>query len=250
MSQPSPTSAKKETNAVVSIKKEEPIHVATKSQAISATIQAQPAPPTLKAQIELDTTVLSTKAKDSPVTAEHQLSVQSTVEISATCAAPLQETAAVKDKVTTMKVGLSRIEPLKTEDSVPNLSKVKAETHITSSSHPPVTDTTAVSTSPVAGDIATDGVGQSKEKRPEMSTDERGIQKPQPDDDLRLTEPTKSLQQCEMQPESQEPHLDADKAPVSKDLPSNQVEEVTDITSSVETQLASTKNIINVRTFF
>lgn len=286
MSQPSPVSAKPEAHATLAIKKAEPQTTPTKAEPTSEATKSQPAPAAIKAiptvltpkanteptsvttetmataacaQIELKTTVIPTTARDSPVTTEKQLLAASTAEPNITTMAPLQETAVipnvevpntdlpktvtVRDKEEEVKMELSVTGRPKIEESKPSF---KVEAGITVASSSPVTETTFVPTFPVAAEVAMAGVVQSTDKQPELSTPERIIKEVQPDDHIKLTEPTKSLQQVEVQPKSQEPQLDAKPVTVadSKDMASKMVEEIIDITSSPETQPVSTKNII------
>ena len=92
------------------------------------------------------------------------------------------------------------------------------------------------------------GVFPLPETKPELSAPEKTIKGVQPDDYIKLTEPTNSLQQVEEQPKSQKPQLVLEVEPVtaadSKEMADTLVEKIIDIPSTPGTQPVSTKNII------
>lgn len=257
MAQPSPVSAKPETTAAAkkaepqSIpKKTEPTPAATKSQPAPAAIKEAPSVQTPKAnmeatpvptettsaaacaQIKVQTTVMPKTANDSLVATDHQPLAASTTEPSITTMPPLQETivttnAEVPSRDVAMPVtAIDKEEAVKMEPSVTEHPK-------TEESKP-----TAVPTPPVASEVAG--------TQPELSAPESTIMEVQPDDHIKLTESTKSVQQDEAQPKSQkprqekEPVIATDKKHTAKEM----VKEIIDVTSSSETQPVSGQNII------
>lgn len=280
--QPSPVSAKPETQATPATKKAEPTPAATKSQPTPAPIKAVPTVPTPKekmeptsvkmettataasAQIELETTLIPTTSKVSPVAAEKQPLAASTAEPIIQTVAPVQQTVVtpkvevpntdvpktvpVENKEEAVKMELSVTEFPKAEESKPNLSKVKVEDGVTAASFFPLTEATVVPTSPIAAEVAIARVVPGIETKPELSAPERVIKEVQPGDHNELTEPTKSLQQVEVQPKSQEPQQVLEEESVravdSKEMADKLIEKTIDITSTSETQPVSTKNII------
>lgn len=292
MSQPSLISTKPEAHATLAIQKAEPKTTPTKAEPTPAATKSQPTPanintiPTVSsskanteptsvmmetmataacAQIELETAIIPTTAKDLPVTEEKQPSTVSRAEPSKTNMAPFQEIAVtsnvivpntnapkavtVTDKDEAVKMELSVTERPKTEESKPNLSKVKVEAHIAVASYYPVAETTFVTTSPIAAEVAMTGVVQSTDTQPELPAPERIIKEVELDDHIKLTEPIQFLQEVEVQPKSHKPQLEAkpDIAADRKDVATKLVEEIIDtveVVSSPETQPVSTKNII------
>lgn len=276
-SQPTAVSAKPETHSTLALK--EAVPKITPAKAEPVTTKSQHTPATIKAMSttanankeptseELETTVKPTTAKDLPVPAQSQPSVTSTAEPNITTIPLLHDkkassnvevpnidvpkTVTVRDKEEALKMELSSTDHPKMEESKPNLSKVKVEADKAVSSYSPVTKATVVSGSHIAAEIAMTGVVQSTDKQRELSSSERIIK--QTADHIKLTEPTTSLQQVEVQTKSQEPQLETKPhlAADSKNVAGNLVEDNIDVTSSVETQLLTTKTIIiKVRIIF
>lgn len=253
------TPATKKAEPKTSPTKAEPTPAATKPQPTPAPIKAVPTVPTPKAkmeptavsaQIEIETTRIPTTAKVSSVTAVKQPLAESTAE-------PILPTmATVQQKAVTPKVDMPNIDVPKTEtvetreeavkvEPGPELPKVKADAGVAAASSFPVTEPTVVPTSPLAAEVAVDGVVPGTETKPELSAaPEMIIMKVQPDDHIKPTEPTK----VEVQPKSQEPQLVLGVEPViaadSKEIADKLVEKITDITSTPEIQPVSTKSII------
>ncbi len=233
MPQPSPPSAKPETQATLATKKAEPTPVATKSQPTPAPVEAEQtvlAPKakmeptnkkieTMVTQIECQTTVIPTTAKVSPVTAEKQPLAASTTEPSMLAMALVQQTVVIQevedqntdvskivtagDKEEAAKMEFSVTEYPKTEESKPDISKVKVEAGVDVAL--PLTETTVILSSPFAAEMTSAEVAPGTETQKELAAPEMIMKKAQPDDHARLAEPTKSLQQVEAQPESLEP---------------------------------------------
>lgn len=294
MPQPSPVSAKPETQATPVTKnaepktaptKAEPTPVATKSQPTPAPIDAVPTVPTPKAkmeptsvkkettavsaQIKLETTPIPTTAKVSPVTAEKLPLAASTKEPIMPTMAPVQQTVVtpkvevlytdvsktvtVGDKEDVVKMELSVTEFSQTKESKPDLSKVKVEPGVDAALCIPVTEATPITPSPIPAEVAMAAVFPRTETKPELSAPERIIKEIQPDDQIKGTETTKSLQQVEVRPMSQEQQLELVVEPIivadNKEVADKLVEKIIDATSTPETQPVSTENIIiKVRT--
>lgn len=255
--------------------------VATKSQPTPATINTVPTVSSLKAnkkptpimmetkptaacaQIELETTVIPTTTKDLPVIEEKQPSTASRAEPNKTDMSPFQETTVTSNvvvpntsasKVVTVtgkeeavKIELSVTEHPRTEETKPNLSKVKVEAHIAVASTSPESETTVVTTSPVFVEGAMSATVQSTDMQPKLPAPES-----KQSHHIRLTEPIKEV---EVQPKSHKHHLEAkpDTAADSKDMATKVVEEIIDtveIASAPETQVSTKSIIIKVRFFF
>lgn len=270
MAQPSPASAKLETQAAPATKKAEPTPAAMKSQPTPAPIRAAETVPTTKekmeptnatatsAQIELETAIIPTAEKVSPVTTETQPSKASASEPIIPTMTPMQQavvtqkvevpntdvtkTVTVGDKEEAVKKELSVMDFPKTEESQVDLSTVKAEAGVDTASASPVTE--AIPTSPFTAKVAVSPV---TETQTELAAPEVINKKEQLDDHVKLTEPIKSLQQVEVQPKSQEPQLALELEPVIKTsevVADKLVEKVIDITATSETQPVSTENVI------
>ncbi|XP_035520783.1 protein piccolo-like [Morone saxatilis] len=251
--QPSPVSAKPETQSNQATQKAEPKTAPTKAELIPMATESQPSPvpikavPTAKAkmeptsvkmgttataasaQIELETTLTPTTAKVSPVTAEKQPLEASTATSVIPAMAPVKHTEVTQkvevpkaDIPKTLKVGgkeeaveleYSVSEFPKTEESKPDLSTVKVEAGVIASAFP-VTKSTVSLTSPIAAEVAMAKVVPETETQPECPVYEEIIKEVQSDDHIKLTEPTQSLQQVKVQPKSQEPPLVMEVEPV------------------------------------
>lgn len=259
--QPSPVSAKLETQATPATKKAEPktastktdlTTAATKSQPTSAPIKDVPTVPTPKpkmepvqmqpttatsasTQIKLQTTIMPTISKVSPVTEEKQplateLSIPTLAPVQQKLVTPKGEVLNTEEKdEEAVKTELSVTELPKAEESKTDLPKVKAEVGVSAASTVSVSEATAVPTSHIAAEAATDRVVPESETKPE----------------IKLTEPTKSLPKVDVQPKSREPQpvsepvIEAD----IKEVANKVVEKIIDVTSPSETKPVSTKDI-------
>lgn len=252
MGQPLPVSAKPETTVAEkkaepqSIpKKTEPTSAATKPQSAPAAIKEAPSVQTSKAnmeatfaptettstaacaQIKVKTTVMPKTTNDSLVETENQPLAASTTELSATTMPPLQETGATTE-VPSRDVAM----PVTAIDKEAKMERV-TEHPKTEESKP-----TAVPIPLVASEVAG--------TQPELSAPESTIMEVQLDDHIILTESTKSLQQIEAQPKSQEPQQEKEPliATDKKHMTKEMAEQIIDVTSSSETQAVSGQNII------
>lgn len=291
MPQPSPVSAKPENQATPAVKKAEPQTAPTKAEPTPVAPKSQPthAPtkevttvPTPEAKMEptsvkmetpataastqnkLETTLTPTAPKVLPITGENQTLAASTTEPIIPTIAPVQQTVVtpnvevpntdvpktltVESKEKAVKVELSVTEFAQAEESKPDPPKVKVETDVAAASSVPVTEATVALTSPIGAEVAMDGGVPGTETKPEFSASAEM----QPDDQIKLTEPIKSLQHVELEPKSQEPQLVLETEPLteadSKEVADKLVEKCIDVTSTPEPQPISTKNItIKVR---
>uniref|UniRef100_A0A3Q3QC80 Zinc finger piccolo-type domain-containing protein n=1 Tax=Monopterus albus TaxID=43700 RepID=A0A3Q3QC80_MONAL len=273
------TPATKKAEPKPAITKAEPTPTATKSQSTPAPIIAGPTvlsqkakmePTSIKIEttstaastlIELKATLLPTAAKVSPATEETQPFSVTTVEPTIPTMAPVQHTVAtpkvevpktdvpksltVQTKEEAVKME-SVTEFSKPEEFKTDLPKVKVETDVSAVFFPEAEAT--LPTSPVA---AEDMPGVETETKIDFSSPERIIKEVHLDDHVKLTEPSQSLQQVEVQPKSQEPLpileaetvMEADTIEVADKL----AEKISGITSTPETQPVSTHIMINVR---
>lgn len=250
--QSSPVAAKLETQATPATEKAEPKTAPTKadittaprkSQHTSASMKVIPAVPTpepimkpvqaepttataTSTQINLETTI----SKVAPVTEEKLLlaaehSVPTLATVQQTLVTPKAEIPNTEvSKTVTVEISEDAVIELPRAEDFAN---VKAEV-----STVPVTKATAVPISCIAADVTVDTVITETETKPE----------------IHLTEPTKSLPQAEVPPKSQEPQpgsvIEADIKEVADKL----VEKIIGVSSPLEKQLVSTKDIdIKVR---
>lgn len=277
MPQPLPVSAKPETQATLTTKKAEPqatptkaepTPVATKSQPSPAAIKKVPTVPTPKEKtdptsVKMDTTAKAATAQIkpttemvSPVAAEKQ-PLASTAEPPIPPLAPVQEvvvtpkvevpntdipkTVTVGDKEGLAKMEDSTKESYKTEESKPDISKIKAEAGVAVASSFPATEATVVPTSAIAAEDAMSGIIPATETQPESSAPERIVKEVHLDDHIKLTVEVKSKSQ-EQLPVETEPAIAADRKEVVDKL----AEEKIAITSTQETQPVSSNMIIKV----
>lgn len=253
--QSSPVAAKLETQATPATEKAEPKTAPTKADLTTAPTKSQPTSTSMKeiptvptpepimepvqaepttatpasTQIKLETTV----SKVSPVTEEKlplaaELSVPTLATVQQTLVTPKAEIPNTEVTVT-VEIGEDAVTELPRAEG---FSKVKAESGLSAVSTVPVTEATAVPISCIAADATVDRVTTATETKPEIKS----------------AEPTKSLPQAEVQPKSQEPQprpvIEADIKKVADKL----VEKITDVTSPLEKQPVSTKDIdIKVR---
>lgn len=287
MPQPSPISAKPEIQATPATKeaepkiaptKAEPTPAATKSQPTPAPIKAVPTVPSPKmepasvkvettptaAATQIETTLIPTTAQVSPVTEEKQPQAAPSAEPTIPTMAPVKETV-VPSKVKVPNTDVTKTVTMETkeeavkkelnitkfptaEESKPDLPKVKFEAGVAAASSFPVTEATVVPTSTIPTEIALGGDVSGTETKPGLSATKRTVKEVEPDDHIKLTEPTKSSQQVEVQPKTQETPLPLKIESVieedSKEVADNLVEKITDVTSTPETQPVSTKSII------
>ena len=264
-----------ETQATAAIKKAEPTPAATESQAKPAPIKAVPVPspkmdptsvkmettPTAAlTQIEHKTTVIPAAAKGSPVTEEKQppvlfnaeptmaslikTDVPEKAEVSN---ADIPKTLSMETKEKEVKMEFSGMELPISEKSEPDIPKVKVDAGIATASLPPVTEATLVSTSPLAAEDALPGVPVTEVKSTPVSAPETIIKEEKPDDEVKQTEPTKSVQQIEVEPDTaQETQLVSEAEPVTeadiKKMADTLAEKIV-VTSTPETPV-STKTIL------
>lgn len=284
MPQPSVVSAKLETQNAPTSKMAEPktalakaesTPIATKTQPTTAPIKTLPTDTTSKMEptsVQMDTTPTkastqiepeATTAKITPVTEEKLPQAASSAE---SAMAPEQKTdEPPKVEVSTtdvpktvpedtqeeaVKMEHSVAEVHITEESKPDLPKVKAEADVAVTSAVPVT-AEEPTTHLAAEEALADGDVPGTETKPELPAPEAVIKEAQPDDHIELTEATKSLQQEKVQPKTQETQLVLEIEPVteadSKEVADKQVKKIIDVTAPPETQTESTENIIKVR---
>lgn len=276
MPQPLPVSAKPETQATLTTKKAEPqatptktepTPVPTKSQPSPAAIKKVPTVPTPKEKMDPTSVKMDTMAKAataqiepttekvSPVAAEKQ-PLASTAEPPIPPLAPVQEIVVTPKvevpntdipKTVTVGDGLAKMEDstkesYKTEESKPDISKIKAEAGVAVASSFPATEATVVPTFAIAAEDAVSGIIPATETQPESFAPERIVKEVHPDDHIKLTVEVKSKSQ-EQLPVEAEPAIAAD----LKEVVDKLAEEKIAITSTQETQPVSTNMIIKVR---
>lgn len=264
---PSPASAKPETHVTPAVKKPESKTTPVTAEAAPATPRSQPAPATTKAvpttgptpkanmestlvmteitakaacgQIEPPTAAMPTiaelgKKSSEASTAGSTISSLDTLQDTAVSHIDVPESVTVTDNGETRKTDQSLTELPKIEETNALTSKVKVDAVKTVVSSTPVTDTKVVP-SPLVD--------------PELPASEEISKEVKPDDHIKLTWQTTSLQQFEALPKSQEPQRETKpvKPAESKDVTSTMVEELTDITSVLETQVSTKDTQIKVR---
>lgn len=267
MTQPSPASAKPETHVTPAVKKPESKTIPVTAEAAPATPKSQPVPattkavptagPTPKANMEstLVTTEITAKATCGKIepptaamptiaelgkkpseasTAGSDISFLATLQNTAVSHTDVPKSVTVTDNGETRKTDLSLTELPKIEETNALTSKVKVDAVKTVASSTPVTDTKAVP-SPLVD--------------PELPASEEISKEIKPDDHIKPTGQTTSLQQVEALQKSQEPQRETKpvKPAESKDLTSTMVEELTDTTSVLETQVSTKDTQIKVR---
>ncbi|KAG7217454.1 hypothetical protein INR49_021622 [Caranx melampygus] len=285
MPQPSAVSAKLETQVKPTSKmaeaktapaKAEPTPVATKTPPTTAPIKILPTDTTPKigpTSVKMETTPTTASTQFEPeattgkitlVTEEKQPQAASTAESVIPTMAPEQKTEELpKVEVSTTDVPITlpvdtQEEAAKMEHSVaevhiaeeskPDLPKVKAETDVAVTSSVPVTDTAVEPPTHIADEEALAGDVPRTETKPEVCAPEAIINEAQPDDHIEMTEATKSLQQEQVQPKTQETQLVLEIEPMieagSKEVADKPVKKTIDVTAPPETQTVSTENII------
>lgn len=279
MPQPSPISAKPETQATPAAKKAEskiahtktePTPVATKSELTHATTQDVTTVTTPKAEAEpisvqmettattastqnkLEITLTPTVPKVQPVTAENQSTAENSMPpVQQTLIAPKVEvpnTEVLKTGTVESKEEAVEVKPSETEDVKSKPEPPKEEIEATVASSVPVTETTVAFTSPVAAEVAMFGVVPGTEAKSELSASGKITKEMQPHDQIKLTEPTEPLRQVDLELKSQEPQMTLEIESLttadSKEVAEKLVEEITDVTSIPESQPMPAKNII------
>lgn len=264
MTQPSPASAKPETHVTPAVKKPESKTIPVTAEAAPATPKSQPAPATTKAvstagptpkanmesalvmteitakaacgQMEPPTAAMPTIAKlgKKPSEAGSDISFLATLQDAAVSHTDVPKSVTVTDNGETRKTDQSLTELPKIEETNALTSKVKVDAVKTVASSTPVTDTKAVP-SPLVD--------------PELPASEEISKEVKPDDHIKPTGQTTSLQQVEALLKSQEPQQETKplKSAESKDVTSTMVEELTDTTSVLETQVSTKDTQIKVR---
>lgn len=262
MTQPSPASAKPETHVTPAVKKPESKTIPVTAEAAPATPKSQPAPATTKAvptagptpkenmestlvmteitakaacgQIEAPTAAMPTiaelgKKPSEASTAGSNISSLATLQDTAVSHTDLPKSVTVTDNGETRKTDQSLTELPKIEETNALTSKVNVDAVKTVAFSTPMTDTKVVP-SPLVDPELPASVEISKEVKL--------------DDHIKPTGQTTSLQQVEVLPKSQKPQRETKpvKPAESKDVTSTIVEELTDTTSVLETQV-STKDI-------
>ncbi|XP_067357357.1 protein piccolo isoform X9 [Channa argus] len=221
--QPSPVSAKQETQATLAIKKAESKTALTKADLPSATTKSQPT----SSPIKEVSAVPTPEAKMEPVRTE--ASTASTPKPDG----PNQEavtTVTVENNKKAIKLELTATEFPKDEESKPDLSKPKLKEDVFTTSSFSVPEATVVPTSCISAEVAVANVVPGAETKSE----------------IKPTEPTQSLQQVVVQPKSQEPQPVVEQVTEAdiKEVADKLVEKSIDITSSSEAQVSTNNNII------
>lgn len=267
MTQPSPASAKPETHVTPAVKKPESKTIPVTAEAAPAAPKSQPAPATTKAvpntgstpKANMESTLVMTEItakaaceqiepltaampaiaelgkKPSEASAEGStISSLATLQDTAVSHTDVPKSVTVTDNKETRKTDQSLTEPPKIEETNALTSKVKVDAVKTVVSSTPVTDTKVVP-SPLVD--------------PELPASEEISKEVKPDDHIKPTGQTTSLQQVEALPKSQEPQRETKpvKPAESKDVTSTVVEELTDTTSVLETQVSTKDTEIKVR---
>ncbi|XP_060891176.1 protein piccolo-like [Labrus mixtus] len=283
MSQPLPVSAKPETSAPPATAKPqtpptkaEPKPSSAKSQPTTDPIKAIPTVPGPKAkmeptsvvlettptaastQIEVKTAVIPTTAKASPLISEKLPLATSKTEViesqalmKQTVETPIGEvpnTEVPKTETVVNKEAVklvSRVTEIpKAEESKPDLSTIKAEVHEAEPLSIPVTAATSVLTPTISEEVATTVPGI--ETKPELSAPERIIKEVPQDDHIKQIEPTKSLQQDEVQPISEEAQRVSEVEPGSKKVAEKPVGNIADVTITPEKHPAPVQLLSNI----
>ncbi|XP_041650627.1 protein piccolo-like [Cheilinus undulatus] len=128
------------------------------------------------------------------------------------------------------------MEPIVTE--IPKESKpVQAEGDVAKVLPIPVTAATTAPTPPIAAEVATAGAAPGIETKPELSAPERIIKDVLQDDHIKQPQPTKTLQQVEVQPKPEKLEQEYKLEPVSKEVADKPVENIPDVTSVPESTI-------------
>uniref|UniRef100_A0A673B0D0 Zinc finger piccolo-type domain-containing protein n=1 Tax=Sphaeramia orbicularis TaxID=375764 RepID=A0A673B0D0_9TELE len=242
MSQPSPVSAKPETQSTPAIKKSDPKTMATKP--MPAPTKSQPAP------------VLSVVAESQPLPSAKEEPIMPPP--------PVQETVVTKKveppnksvpKTVTVenKEHVVKTELLKDEVSKVDPAKVKDGAGVAVISSVPSTKATVAPVSTVSADVSVAQVVPVSETKPELSPAERMIKEVKPGDHTKVKEPTKPLEQVGVEPQSQKPQPEKEIKPVtttdSKKVADKLAEKVAEVPSSLEPEVSTLDNIIKVRMY-
>jgi len=253
---PTPVPAKPEIQTTPAIKMEEPKTAPTKVEPTIGATEPQITMATIPSTLsELDTTPMATTAKVSIAAAEKQPLPASTAEpfIDVTMqkaeVAPKAEVPNSKvPKTTIIENKDTLVKFPKAQGFKPELTETGGKADVSTASSVSVAVVTDVPIPLIAAEIAVSEVVRETETKSELSDLESVIEEEQPDDHIKLIEPTKSLAQVESQPMSQEQQLTVEAEPDlvadRKELAERTIEKITDIATSSEEQPVSTETII------
>uniref|UniRef100_A0A665V4K5 Zinc finger piccolo-type domain-containing protein n=1 Tax=Echeneis naucrates TaxID=173247 RepID=A0A665V4K5_ECHNA len=255
--QPSPVSARPETQATPASPKAQPTSAAinTSPKMEPSTVQPETAPTEAYPEIKLDVT--PTTEKISPTTEEKEPQAESEAESTKSSQQRMEEPAKVELRITdvletetkdeAVKKKQSVTEVTRADESQPDLAKVIAEADTAAASGVPLTEGTVEPTPTIAAEEAPTGVLPETEL--ELFATERILKEVQPHDHIEVTATT-VLEKEEGQPKTQEAQLLLETEQVmeadSTDVADKLVKKI-DITSPPE-ELSTKSSVIKVRT--